>query len=88
MSGPNYKTDNGKSATTLLMEWTNQHGCGGNEGDKPQVNMICQYIIQFMCRPDSDTPSPQDRLRDGTSTDTQVSNIGFCFFLVSLIYPI
>lgn len=68
MSGPNYKTDNGKSATTLLLEWTNQHGCGGNEGDKPQVNMICQYIIQFMCQPEGTT---NDTMRDGTSTDRQ-----------------
>lgn len=33
----------------LSMEWTNQHGCGGNEGSDPQ-KLNCDIIIQYMCQ--------------------------------------
>jgi hypothetical protein len=40
----------------LQVEWTNQHGCGGNQ------NVQCQIILQYMCG---------DSVRDGTTT-TQI----------------
>eukprot|EP00730_Choanoeca_flexa_P012535 TRINITY_DN4367_c0_g1_i1.p1 TRINITY_DN4367_c0_g1~~TRINITY_DN4367_c0_g1_i1.p1 ORF type:complete len:724 (+),score=143.18 TRINITY_DN4367_c0_g1_i1:73-2244(+) len=37
----------------LHIEWTNQHGCGGNEHDDPhKVN--CNMVLQYMCVPDGD----------------------------------
>ena len=30
------------------MEWTNQHGCGGNEDTDPQ-KQNCNMVLQFMC---------------------------------------
>ena len=37
MSGPAYKKHDGAHGTWMDIEWTNQHACGGNEGDNPQV---------------------------------------------------
>ena len=40
----------GPSADTkLTIEWTNQHGCGGNENNDPHklnCNMVIQYMVQ------------------------------------------
>lgn len=42
-------TSNG-GASTLMIEWTNQHGCGGNEhNDEHKLN--CDIVIQYMCTP-------------------------------------
>eukprot|EP00052_Salpingoeca_macrocollata_P005045 m.45054 g.45054 ORF g.45054 m.45054 type:complete len:771 (-) comp14625_c0_seq1:345-2657(-) len=39
------------SRSVLTIEWTNQHGCGGNEhGDAHKLN--CQLVFQYMCLPD------------------------------------
>lgn len=38
------------------MEWTNQHGCGGNEDTNPQ-KQNCQMILQYMCQDDVDSPT-------------------------------
>ncbi|EDQ91091.1 uncharacterized protein MONBRDRAFT_31750 [Monosiga brevicollis MX1] len=35
----------------LTVEWTNQHGCGGNEHDDPH-KLNCNLILQYMCIPD------------------------------------
>lgn len=35
--------------TQLQIEWTNQHGCGGNEDDDPHklnCNLVIQYMVQ------------------------------------------
>jgi len=32
----------------LVVEWTNQHACGGNEQDDPQ-KVNCNIVIQYMC---------------------------------------
>jgi len=66
--------------TYLDVEWTAQHGCGGNEDDDPhKVN--CNMVIQFMCRNGGVTEDEKAdvklAIRDGTSTDTinhQASN--------------
>lgn len=46
----------------LAIEWTAQHGCGGE-------NNHCELIVQYMC---------SDYLRDGTSTNTIPDNPGNC----------
>lgn len=34
----------------LMVEWTNQHGCGGNEhADEHKLN--CEIVMQYMCTP-------------------------------------
>ncbi len=33
--------------TSLVIEWTNQHGCGGNEDDDPH-KLNCNIVIQYM----------------------------------------
>jgi len=43
---------NGGGKTVLSVEWTNQHGCGGNEqGDPHKLN--CNIVLQYMCHIDS-----------------------------------
>jgi len=38
--------------TELSIEWTNQHGCGGNEhGDPHKLN--CNIVLQYMCHKDT-----------------------------------
>jgi len=54
----------------LSMEWTNQHGCGGDDQSDPHKTN-CNIVIQYMC----ENPTETDRamklsLRDGTTTDT------------------
>lgn len=62
MSDINADETNGKSILTV--EWTNQHGCGGNEhGDPAKLN--CQIILQYQCVPEyqSNDQGSQDRTR-------------------------
>ena len=33
--------------TRLTIEWTNQHGCGGNEDNDPH-KLNCNMVIQYM----------------------------------------
>jgi len=41
-----------KGDTYMDIEWTNQHGCGGNEVSDPhKVN--CNMVLQYMCQPES-----------------------------------
>ncbi len=58
MSG-NYKqyTDEdgeltGEGVSQLVIEWTNQHGCGGNEESDPHKTN-CHVVIQYMCHEDN-----------------------------------
>ena len=46
MSDPAWKTNNRRSI--LGIDWTNQHGCGGNEEGDPQ-KLNCQLVLQYMC---------------------------------------
>jgi hypothetical protein len=40
----------GSAPSELTIEWTNQHGCGGDEhGDPHKLN--CQIVMQYMCVP-------------------------------------
>ncbi|OWF51651.1 protein DD3-3-like [Mizuhopecten yessoensis] len=61
--------DAGKSF--LSVEWTNQHGCGGNEDTNPQ-KQNCHLVLQYMCQDDVDSPTgTDDTLRNGVETNTQ-----------------
>jgi hypothetical protein len=52
------------------VEWTNQHACGGSEGDDPQ-KVNCNIVIQYMCDIDvTDDRAMTVALRDGGSTNT------------------
>jgi hypothetical protein len=66
-----------EEGTYLTVEWTNQHGCGGNEDNDPH-KLNCNMVIQYMVMdydPD-ETAEELDtnkftRIRDGTSTQRQ-----------------
>ncbi|RUS72439.1 hypothetical protein EGW08_019801 [Elysia chlorotica] len=69
-SGP-WKTQSGDNGKTFLnIEWTNQHGCGGNEDTSPQ-KQNCALVLQYMCQDDVDSPEgTDDSLRNGAVTTT------------------
>ncbi|XP_065673651.1 protein DD3-3 isoform X2 [Hydra vulgaris] len=71
-SSPNAQMgDKSQGATKLLIEWTAQHGCGGNEDNNPN-ELNCNIVLQYLCRPVgfSITDPNLDMIRDGTTTDT------------------
>ena len=35
--------------SVLKLEWTNQHGCGGNEDSNPQ-KQNCVLVLQYACQ--------------------------------------
>ena len=47
-SGPSINRLTGAGASKLEVEWTDQHGCGGNEDTDPQ-KQNCNMVLQFMC---------------------------------------
>ena len=56
----------------LTVEWTNQHGCGGNEDTdpwKPNCNIVIQVMLQDVTTLDSTNDAT--RIHDGTNTNTQ-----------------
>lgn len=58
--------------SVLTFEWTNQHGCGGNEETDPQ-KLNCNINLQYMCEidyPDIPDGHMNVRLRDGANTNT------------------
>ncbi|KAK7102364.1 protein DD3-3-like [Littorina saxatilis] len=58
----------GKSVLTV--EWTNQHGCGGNEDSNPQ-KQNCILVLQYACQDDVDDARGQaDTFRNGKTTQT------------------
>lgn len=55
----------------LDVEWTNQHGCGGNEDTHPQKKN-CQLIMQYMCQDEVSSATGTDNtLRNGVETQKQ-----------------
>jgi hypothetical protein len=55
--------------SVLTVEWTNQHGCGGNELSDPH-KANCNMVIQYMCdREDTDVAQRVDLRNGGTTTD-------------------
>jgi len=72
----------------FTIEWTNQHGCGGNEASDPQKTN-CDLVIQYMCQTSDGgvtgtgastrhkTPPPPiipgaENIRDGLVTDPPI----------------
>ena len=58
----------------LPIEWTNQHGCGGNENNNPN-KLNCHVVLQYMCQQsDGNRAVPVtdkvSRIKDGTDTRT------------------
>jgi hypothetical protein len=53
----------------LVVEWTNQHACGGSEGGDPQ-KINCNIVMQYMCDIDNSDPALEVALRDGGNTNT------------------
>lgn len=51
--------------TTLQVEWTNQHGCGGNEDNDPH-KLNCNLVLQYMVQ-DYDGTSQDGEFRLGMS---------------------
>ena len=47
-SGPSVNRLTGAGASQLILDWTIQHGCGGNEDTDPQ-KQNCNLVLQFMC---------------------------------------
>ena len=45
---------NGGGRSNLVVEWTNQHGCGGDEDDDPH-KLNCNMVLQYMCQPGDET---------------------------------
>ncbi|XP_066912366.1 protein DD3-3-like [Clytia hemisphaerica] len=65
--------------TKLLIEWTNQHGCGGNQSNSNDRNphkLNCDIIIQYMDVDPTDEAYKETKteFRDGTNTQTQNFN--------------
>ena len=38
-----------KAVSELLLEWTNQHGCGGDVNTDPH-KQNCNIVLQYMCQ--------------------------------------
>lgn len=57
--------------SVLPIEWTNQHGAGGDEDNNPN-KMNANFVIQFLAQPESGRGRAWDdkaKVRDGTSTN-------------------
>ena len=68
--------DPSKSPSELLIEWTNQHGCGTNDAKNPN-KLNCDVVAQFTCG---------EHLRDGTDLNNlqfTVPRAGLVTFLDS-----
>ncbi|XP_071960524.1 protein DD3-3-like [Antedon mediterranea] len=75
MSGPYMKyvdedgVPTGEGQSLLNIEWTNQHGCGGDEDSDPHKTN-CMLIMQYMCQ-DDDAAGENVEIRNGQNTNTQ-----------------
>jgi len=52
----------------VQIEWTNQHGCGGNSIDDPALQN-CNIVLQYACDNTNTDPAMALALRDGTTTN-------------------
>lgn len=56
----------------LSLEWTAQHGCGGNEADDPH-KLNCNMVLQFACNTNNAVqkePALMLNMKDGRNTNT------------------
>lgn len=68
-SGPSVNSATGEGGSQLTIEWTNQHGCGGNEDTDPQ-KQNCNMVLQYMCEDALENiPALKEQMRDGTNTN-------------------
>merc|ERR1711976_893157 len=70
-----FQSGNNAAGKSLLnIEWTNQHGCGGNEDTDPN-KLNCNMVIQYMCQDDvaqaNGGNNGNNNLRNGVNTNTQ-----------------
>ncbi|GFO22633.1 protein dd3-3-like [Plakobranchus ocellatus] len=63
-SGPWKTQSDGKGRSYLNVEWTNQHGCGGNENTSPQ-KQNCALVLQYLCQDEDSAIASPDALRNG-----------------------
>ena len=76
MSGSEYKVlEDDLGASMLEVEWTNQHGCGGNEDTDPH-KLNCNLVFQMMCHEDS-----ADVTGTAVSTSEQVLHYTYTYDL-------
>jgi len=69
-SSPESRLGTGKGNSYLNIEWTNQHGCGGDE-DKDPHKLNCNIVIQYLCQDDAAVPvNNKLKVRDGQRTNT------------------
>ena len=52
----------------MTLEWTEQHGCGGNEDTDP-TKQNCILVLQYMCQESDLDSTDLNRLRDTTRQD-------------------
>lgn len=70
------------SESILSVEWTNQHGCGGNEASDPSP-LNCNIVLQYMCDTDDSLyagnhlEAMKVHLKDGETTDTPTEPTSF-----------
>lgn len=48
-----------KGESILSVEWTSQHGCGGNERNDPH-KLNCNMVLQYMCIPEEVTEKTRE----------------------------
>ncbi|XP_059178656.1 protein DD3-3-like [Physella acuta] len=68
-SSPWKTSPTGEGKSYLTIEWTNQHGCGGNDNTSPN-KQNCVLLLQYMCEDEPDSPTV-DSMRNGVTTNTQ-----------------
>ncbi|XP_076469495.1 protein DD3-3-like [Babylonia areolata] len=65
-----YFQSDASAESVLTVEWTNQHGCGGNEDSNPQ-KQNCVLVLQYACQDDvTDARGGPDTFRNGKETTT------------------
>ena len=70
------------------MEWTNQHGCGGNEDDDPHklnCNLVLQYMVQDYDGMSQDGRWGWDDKEAGLANNSYKFNFFFFFFFFFLV---
>jgi len=57
----------------LLLQWTNQHGCGADGASGPSGKLNCNIVLQYKCQKNNEAVAPADSvtLRNGKETNTQ-----------------
>ena len=62
----------GQGQSLMTIEWTNQHGCGGDEDTDPH-KLNCNIVLQYMCQVEANTATGVMR-SVGTSKEVTFSH--------------